>query len=205
MEIGFICMYGGTTAPNGFLVCDGSAVSRTTYSELFSSIGTSYGAGDGSTTFNLPDLTGKVVIGVSSSYTLGDTGGEESHVLLDTELPAHVHTVPAHGHSNTIKATTPVFSHSITQPMFQYNPPSGSQKGSTSIYSKGQKSTSTQTSAASRSTNVAVTAHAAANCTMAGSVTDCAAFNSGSAGSGTAHSNMQPYVSLNFIIYVGEQ
>lgn len=203
MEIGFICMYGGTVAPNGFLLCDGSAVSRTTYADLFSSIGVTYGSGDGSTTFNLPDLTGRVVVGVSNDYAIGDTGGEETHALLSSEMPSHVHEVPTHGHSHSIKASTPAFAHSITQPMFQYNPPSGARNGSTSTYSAGKQSITTQTSAASRSTNVAVSAHAAAVCTMSGGVTDCDAFNSASSGAGSAHSNMQPFVALSFIIYAG--
>lgn len=60
---GLIFPYAGSTAPAGFLLCDGSAVSRTTYADLFALIGTTYGAGDGSTTFNVPDLRGSVIVG----------------------------------------------------------------------------------------------------------------------------------------------
>lgn len=60
---GLIFPYAGSTAPAGFLLCDGSAVSRLTYADLFTLIGTTYGAGDGSTTFNVPDLRGSVIIG----------------------------------------------------------------------------------------------------------------------------------------------
>jgi microcystin-dependent protein len=66
---GVISMYGGSTAPNGWLLCDGSAVSRTTYARLFSAIGTKYGAGNGSTTFNLPNFKGRVPVGLDSSQT----------------------------------------------------------------------------------------------------------------------------------------
>lgn len=76
VPIGAIQAYGGTTAPNGWLMCDGSAVSRTTYSELFAAIGINYGDGDGSTTFNVPDLCGRVVTGAGTAdgvtYILGD-------------------------------------------------------------------------------------------------------------------------------------
>jgi microcystin-dependent protein len=84
-----ITPYAGTTAPDGWLMCDGSAVSRTTYGALFAKIGTTWGSGDGSTTFNVPNLKGKVVVGVNSAETefdtLGETGGSKY-----TE--AHSHT-----------------------------------------------------------------------------------------------------------------
>ena len=60
---GMVLPFAGAAAPEGFLLCDGSAVSRTTYGDLFAAIGTAYGAGDGSTTFNLPDLRGRVAAG----------------------------------------------------------------------------------------------------------------------------------------------
>lgn len=91
---GVILMYGGSSAPTGYLLCDGSAVSRSTYSDLFDVIGETYGAGDGSTTFNVPDHRQRFPIGKASSgtgSTLGGTGGN-----ID-----HTHSVPAHYHSAT--------------------------------------------------------------------------------------------------------
>lgn len=89
--IGTILPYSSTTIPEGYLVCDGSAVSRTTYADLFDVIGTTYGTGDGSTTFNLPNLKGKVPVGQDTSDTsfdvLGETGGEKTHKLVNNELP----------------------------------------------------------------------------------------------------------------------
>lgn len=201
MLIGTIYMFGGSTAPEGFLICDGSPVSRATYSDLFDVIGTDYGAGDGSSTFNLPDLSGRVVIGVSSGYSLASTGGEETHTLVASEIPTHDHTIPSHGHTSTIKATTPKLTHSITQPAFTYSQASG--KNATSGSSGTTCSSSTTSTNASRSDNLAVSNHTATACTKSGSVTDCAAFNSNSTGTGVAHDNMQPYVTLNFIIYAG--
>lgn len=89
--IGTILPYSSTTIPEGYLVCDGSAVSRTTYADLFDVIGTTYGTGDGSTTFNLPNLTGRVPVGQDANDTsfdvLGETGGEKTHTLVNNELP----------------------------------------------------------------------------------------------------------------------
>lgn len=74
---GLILPYGGGSSPVGYLLCDGAAISRTTYSDLFTAIGTAFGAGDGSTTFNIPDLRGKFIRGLGGdSSTLGATQAE---------------------------------------------------------------------------------------------------------------------------------
>ena len=90
---GAVQMFGGDSAPSGWLLCDGTAVSRSAYADLFSVIGTTYGAGDGSTTFNLPDLQDRFPIGKSGTRALGTTGGSETIDL------AHSHTVDGHTHS----------------------------------------------------------------------------------------------------------
>lgn len=93
---GVILPYGASTAPAGWLNCTGAAVSRTTYAALFAAIGTTYGVGDGSTTFNLPDLRGRVPVGnsgVSPFTNLGDTGGATLHTLTTAEMPSHIHTI----------------------------------------------------------------------------------------------------------------
>jgi microcystin-dependent protein len=98
----------GTSAPTGWLLEDGSAVSRTTYATLFAVIGTSYGVGNGTTTFNVPDSRGRVNIGSGtgaglSARTVVQTGGEETHTLLTGEMPLHTHSVtdPQHTHAGT--------------------------------------------------------------------------------------------------------
>lgn len=87
---GIIKMYAGSSAPDGWLLCDGSAVSRTDYSLLYAVIGTTYGAGDGSTTFNIPDLRGRFPVGAGVNYNIGSTGGSE-----DSIIPYHNHHVDA--------------------------------------------------------------------------------------------------------------
>jgi microcystin-dependent protein len=89
-----------TSAPSGWLLCDGSAVSRTDYSNLFTIVGTTFGSGNGSTTFNLPDLRGRSIIGVGTGSGLtararGDTGGAETHTLTEAQMPLHGHPFQA--------------------------------------------------------------------------------------------------------------
>lgn len=92
---GSVIEYAGDTAPNGWLICDGSAISRQKYSKLFEVIGTIYGSGDGDSTFNLPNLKGKIPVGLNSDDSdfniLGKTGGEKTHILRSNEMPSHNH------------------------------------------------------------------------------------------------------------------
>lgn len=106
-EVGSIVPWGGASAPTGWLECDGSAVSRTTYASLFTAIAATYGAGDGSSTFNLPDIRGRTIAGKDNmggsaanrltsgstidGATLGTAGGGQTHTLTTGELAAHNH------------------------------------------------------------------------------------------------------------------
>lgn len=92
----------GAAVPAGWLDCDGALVSRATYAALFAAIGTAWGAGDGSTTFALPDLRRRTLVGAGGTgtatlaNTVGSRGGAETHTLTTAEMPSHTHTAPVY-------------------------------------------------------------------------------------------------------------
>lgn len=96
---GLMADFGGTVAPDGWLVCDGGTVNRVEFAALFSVIGTNFGAGDGSTTFNLPP--GNVFYQGAGNLTVGTMGGNASATLSVTNLPSHTHGVTDPGHHHT--------------------------------------------------------------------------------------------------------
>lgn len=109
----------GSTAPSGWVLCDGSAISRTVFSELFGVIGVTYGVGDGSTTFNVPDARGRTLIGAGlgsglTNRVLASTGGEEDVSLTVANLPGHNHGVTDSGHLHAV--TDPGHLHVVTDP-----------------------------------------------------------------------------------------
>jgi len=109
---GEIRMWSTTSIPSGWLECDGAAISRSTYSALFTVIGTTFGSGDGSTTFNVPDFRSRSPLGKGagsglSSWTLGDKYGAETHTLTKSQLPTHAHKHGAPWYGSGFSTTTP--------------------------------------------------------------------------------------------------
>lgn len=188
---GAIMPYAVASAPGGWLLCDGSAVSRTTYATLFSLIGSTYGNGDGINTFNLPNMKGRMIVGLNSSDgsfdALGETGGSKTATLTTTELPAHTHTgttdssgthnhgITDNGHKHTITTTNDDFNNSGT------NPPGFSAD-----------------SAGSRTWDIMSEATTGITINNGGAHTHT--FTTASTGSGSAFSIMNPYFILNYII-----
>ena len=99
---GTINMWPTSSAPSGYLLCNGSAISRTTYAALFAIVGTTFGSGDGLTTFNLPNYADRMPIGVgSTAASVGATGGSAITTIVANNLPAHTHPVTDPGHNHT--------------------------------------------------------------------------------------------------------
>jgi microcystin-dependent protein len=111
LPIGMPCPWLTTTIPTGFVKLDGAAVSRTTYVLLFELWGTAFGVGDGSTTFNMPDMAGRMFVGLGSHADV-DTIGDNDGTTLASRRPKHSHTVTGGGHTHSI--TDPGHTHSNT-------------------------------------------------------------------------------------------
>lgn len=121
IPVGGLMPYAGSTSPEGWLLCDGSAINRTTYANLFALIGTTYGSGNGTTTFNVPDMRSRMPIGAGAgtgltSRALAATGGAESVVIASGNLPTHTHSI-AHDHASVASGGHSVdHSHSVDPP-----------------------------------------------------------------------------------------
>lgn len=103
--IGAVVPFWGLQEPAGWLLCKGQAVSRATYKELFYVIGTRSGAGNGSTTFNVPDLRESLIYGVGDSgsftQTMGAVVGEKAHTLTPAEMPSHSHPLSTNNQAHS--------------------------------------------------------------------------------------------------------
>lgn len=190
------------TPPPGWLLCDGAAISRTTYAALFAVIGTLYGAGDGSTTFNLPNMQGRVPVGQDTSQpefdSLGEIGGAKTHTLSVAEMPSHGHSITDPGHNHGVN--DPGHGHSVNDTLHAHSLTLGFSNdggGSTNYWagndSLGVRSPFTDPSSAGVSVNGSPTG-VSLDANVAGITQPTPT------GGGSAHNNLQPYIVLNYII-----
>ena len=189
----------GSLPPSGWAFCDGQAISRTTYATLFSVVSTTYGNGDGSTTFNIPDLQQKIPVGQgldSGGYTLstlGATGGNVSETLTTAQIPTHTHDLSATSFTGTISGSASGGAHGHT---ILGDPNGGS--GSTLGFQLTQQPTSPYDAATLGWIYDGAHTHSVtgtATGTLSGSTGD-----GSPALQGTPHGNMQPYVIMRYII-----
>lgn len=171
---GVITQYAGPSAPTGWLLCEGQSLSTTTYAAIFEAFGGAAGGGyrygGAGSSFNLPNLKGRIPVGKDSTQgefdNLGETGGAKTHTLLLAEMPSHTHT-----------GTTA--SSGLHQHFYSDHPLSGNK-----IYGSG-----------STYENRAAEIDATSN-----DGTHTHTFTTAAAGTGTAHNNLQPYIVVNYII-----
>ena len=214
---GAITQYAGAAAPSGWLICNGAAVSRETYGALFGAIGTTYGVGNGSTTFNLPDLRGRVPVGKNTGTfsALGGTGGQETHALTTAEIPTHTHGVSgttatenaAHSHSGSTSTESANHNHAITDRGAGYDVMYRStftQSGSSIVVTDINGLTgATGGTVANGNTGLEQQAHAHSFSTGTESANHAHTFSAtsdGGTGGNGAHNILQPYLTVNHII-----
>ena len=188
---GSIQMWPTTSAPSGYLLCNGNAVSRTSYAALFAVMGTTFGAGDGSTTFNLPNYTNNFPVGAGSSYSLASTGGATSVTLSTANIPAHSHS------SSGLSASSNT-SVSLTDPGHQHyvgSRDSTAQDGGayTQEFVSNYNNTSNGPSTYTNFTTTGISVSSATTTTTISGST-------GSIGSGTAFNTVPPYLAIYFIV-----
>lgn len=204
IPVGIIQMFAGSTAPNGWLVCDGSTVSRSAYSDLFKIIGTTYGAGNSNTTFTLPDMRGRFAMGAGTGTGLNSSGSGaisgssqtartvgqwlgETHLLTTAELASHSHANTVSGGSTGTMSANASHTHAATKPIYVYDPGVSSGGLTASTYVRGNDS------AGINPVTPTSTDH---------SHTFTPSISNANAGSDSRHATIPPCVVVNYIIKV---
>lgn len=187
MPVGSIIQFGGSAAPSGWLLCDGSSYSQASYADLYAVIGAAYGSGGGN--FNVPDLQGRVPVGSGSgagltARTRGQASGAETVVLGISNLPSHTHGM-THNHPTATTNTEPAHSHLPPAGATHYVY-SGNNSNAGLSFSAGGVLGGTTGNAGAHSHTV--------------TISNSSKTETDPAGSGTAVDNMQPYLVVNYII-----
>lgn len=192
---GMIVNFSGDNAPSGWLICDGSEVSKTTYSALFAIIGTKYGSASNSNNFKLPDLGERIPAGYKSGInSLGNTGGNSSVTLTTNQLPSHTHTGTSDSNgSHTHTASDSGHNHSYDDAYFAEN-----LGGGTNNVFGTSASTDGDNSYRYRPTPTTSTGYA--NITVANNGAHTHTFTTGSTGGDQSIDIRNKFIVLNYII-----
>lgn len=206
--IGVAKMWLAATAPAGHQLLDGTAISRSANPILFGLWGTTYGAGDGSTTFNVPNLKGRVPVGRDSGQTefdqMGETGGAKTHTLSTAELPSHTHAntltnaivaAASHAHALSSSGWAAIMAAVSAAPNFFMRRIASS---SWTANIQGQFGANPAASATSQSFGAELGGNTNANAT-----TTTVGISNTAEGGGGAHNNLQPYIVVNWIVRLG--
>jgi microcystin-dependent protein len=219
---GVITQYGGASAPTGWLLCQGQAISRSNalYTRLFAAISTTYGAGDGSTTFNVPNLQGRIPVGRDSTQTefdtLAEVGGSKITALITANLPSHQHgvgtilpnTIADHQHGVGTIGTDSIADHvhahtlAIAGHTLVRGPVSGVGTSGygldylNSLYSQ----TLTHTFSGSITAGGGHSHVMSGSAALGGGHTHTMSGSTALEGSGTSFNNLAPYIVVNYII-----
>lgn len=185
IPIGTVLPYCGNSPPNSnWVLAQGQDISRVTYSALFALIGTTFGAGNGTTTFNVPNMTTRVPAGAGTTsgaeFLLGTTGGQVTHTLTESEMPNHTHLASPHIH--TIN--------------------DGSHNHSFGVYKKAINPNFSNGEGAELSGAATVPNDERTGLTNTGITLNPAVANNSSVGGSSPHNNMQPYIALYYIIKI---
>jgi microcystin-dependent protein len=201
---GTILDFAGGTAPAGYLLCDGAAVSRTDYSALYAVLGGSsspWGQGDGTTTFNVPDLRGRTAVGMGlgtglTDRALGAKGGEEKHALTIAELAAHTHVQNSHNHTqNAHNHTQNAHTHTQVAHSHDVYRTQTTVSGGNVMVPSGTTTNPYATSSETPAINAATAVNIAATATNI-----AATATNQNTGSNTGHNTMPPFTVVNKII-----
>ena len=212
--LGQILLYAGADEPDGWLICDGRAVSRTTYQDLYEIIGDYYGGGDGSTTFNLPDYTGRAPLGQDDEYPVGQAGGNPTEVMTEARMPGHDHAllfaaVPNHSHTGNVTSisvsgnysgnTNNTGAHTHTSNPQHNSETQGVANGGTNIDARGNQNTWSDGSHAHTFTGT-VSGNASGNYSVSAGGGHTPSGSASTEGGSEPISVVQPTLSLNMII-----
>lgn len=185
-----VLRYAGTTEPAGWLFCNGQAVSKSTYANLYAVIGGTYG--ETSSTFNVPDYRDRIGMGAGSTVALGGTAGADEVTLSVDNLPAHSHTVDDPGHDHSV--TDPGHTHTVTDPGHTHS--TGQPVGAADSATGGDTTSATAGTTGSSTTGITVDT-ATTGVTVDDNTTGITIQDTGS---GQAFSIIPPVVGVNWII-----